>query len=270
MHTQKKHMITKNPKKPLSFSLGKLCLRFRIHILGNPSVLRICMIFLLYCTAVSFLLMGVKLFQEEQMAAKNVQKKIAQAASDNHTPYSVLYLPEEKTLQKGIAENVIRLHVIANSDSLEDQKLKLHVRDEIITDLQNALNGIHSKEAAEKIITSKLAEIHKTAKKTVLNSGYSYPVNVSLCNRLFPVKQYGDLTFPAGIYRALCIQIGSAKGHNWWCVLFPSLCFVNETTATVPEESKKKLKKSLTEEEYEFLSNPPEPHSLFLDWFSEK
>lgn len=232
--------------------------------------LKILIIFVLYCTAVSFLLLGVNLFYEEQAHKKILQKNISHAAAESTGAHSLLFFPEAQLLQKGIAKQVIRLHIKANSNSTEDQLLKLHVRDAVITDLQNSLKHATSQKSAESIITSKISDIQKTVKQKLAKEGSPYDAKVTLRNQLFPVKQYGDLTFPAGIYRSLCIDIGNAEGHNWWCVLFPSLCFVNETTAKVPAESKKKLKKSLTKKEYELLKEPPEAHSLFADWISSR
>ncbi|MDE7051390.1 MAG: stage II sporulation protein R [Lachnospiraceae bacterium] len=99
--------------------------------------------------------------------------------------------------------------------------------------------------------------------------------NVSLEERYFPVKSYGDLVFPAGNYKALCVEIGEAKGRNWWCVLFPSLCFVDETYAVVPDSSKEKLKETLSDEEYESLEQNKEEKGFFThlaiyDWFCRK
>lgn len=196
-------------------------------------------IFLLYCTAISFFLMGANLCLGNEI----VQNK----------------------LQKGIAKQVIRLHVVANSDSEYDQKLKLRVRDQIITGLQKDLQSAGSVKEAKKILSQKLSQIEKTAGHTLQSAGSHQKVQVSLKNRAFPVKRYGDLTFPKGTYQALCVEIGQAQGHNWWCVLFPSLCFVDETTAIVPEESKEKLKHSLTREEYDELTKEIEPHSLLFD-----
>ena len=170
-------------------------------------------------------------------------------------------------LQKGIAKNVIRLHVKANSNSMQDQILKLKVRDAVISDLTDCLKHIRSRREAEEQIVSRLAQIQQTAETRIQKEGYSYSAKVRVSDRLFPKKKYGDLTFPAGIYRSLCIDIGSAGGHNWWCVLFPSLCFIDETTAEVPAESKRKLKNSLTKEEYQLLSDPPKARSFFWDCF---
>ena len=164
------------------------------------------------------------------------------------------------------ANRVIRLHVIANSDTAEDQALKLKVRDSIIKNLQSSLSETASVRDARRQIIARIPKIQQKAQETVAGAGYGYPVKVTLGNQYFPVKDYGDLRFPAGNYEALCVRIGSAAGHNWWCVLFPSLCFVDETHAVVPDDSKEKLQDSLSQEEYEAL----EIHSAACDWITDK
>ena len=181
--------------------------------------------------------------------------------------------PEE--IQENIADNIIRLHVIANSDTDTDQSLKLKVRDGIIEQLQDTIAGTSSAAGAEKLLASQEDNIKNSALDIISGNGYNYPVNVSLEERYFPVKSYGDLIFPAGNYKALCVEIGEAKGRNWWCVLFPSLCFVDETYAVVPDSSKEKLKETLSEEEYECLSQDSKKDSFFIhsaiyDWFCNK
>ena len=155
--------------------------------------------------------------------------------------------------QKAIAKKVLRLHVIANSDSTKDQSLKLFVRDQILHSLQDDMKEVHSASEAKELVKKHLVQIQTTAQKALLSQNCNASVNVVVGKRYFPVKQYGDLTFPAGTYDALCVEIGKAKGHNWWCVLFPSLCFVDETTAVVPEDSKEKLQAALSEEDYNSL-----------------
>ena len=127
-------------------------------------------------------------------------------------------------LQKNIAKNIIRLHVIANSDSDTDQALKLAIRDEIIGSLQAALKNTGSIEQAENVLLSQKDEIYSSAQKVLAANHHPAKVTVTLEPRYFPVKQYGDLTFPAGVYQALCVEIGKAEGRNWWCVAFPPLC----------------------------------------------
>ena len=208
----------------------------------------------------SLLLTGIHIFCWQQQASFDIKYEKESPAQ----------------IQENLAKNIIRLHVIANSDTDYDQQLKLKVRDAIITSLQESLDGIDSIAQAKEMIQAQQAQIRALACRTVTGQGSSYHVKVSLCPRYFPVKQYGDLCFPAGIYDALCVEIGKAEGRNWWCVLFPSLCFVNETTATVPEDSKEKLKERLSEEEYQSLSEGgaeeegrPELHFGILDWLED-
>lgn len=148
--------------------------------------------------------------------------------------------------QKAIAKKVLRLHIIANSDSTKDQNIKLFVRDQILHSLQNDMKEVHSASEAKKVTKKHLTQIQTTVQKTLASKNCNFPVKVVVGKRYFPIKQYGDLTFPAGTYDALCIEIGKAEGHNWWCVLFPSLCFVDETTAVVPQDSKEKLQSALS------------------------
>lgn len=187
--------------------------------------------------------------------------KVTPAFFNNETirknPYKTL-TNTNRTIQKKIAKNVLRLHVIANSNSDSDQELKIKVRDSILSELQNGLADITTAAQAKQYVASKFQNIKNTADYTIRQNNYSYSTKVFIQNRYFPTKTYGDLTFPAGYYDALCIEIGKADGHNWWCVLFPSLCFEDATTATVPENSKEKLKNVLTKEEYSTLNRPKE------------
>ena len=204
------------------------------------------MLVFVYSIAFTLLLVGLKLFRLEQ----NVQSSEAK---------ETLIYPAENTekIQKNIANNIIRFHVIANSDSAEDQSLKLAVRDKIIGSLQDTLADADSIEEARLLLEQNSDTIKKTASQVVKDWKRKDEIQVSLCNRYFPVKQYGDLTFPAGDYEALCVEIGAAEGRNWWCVLFPSLCFLDETTATVPEESKDRLQENLSADEYHSLEDSP-------------
>lgn len=153
-------------------------------------------------------------------------------------------------LQQGIAEQVIRFHVLANSDEAQDQQLKLKVRDAVVEEMQGALKDIYTKEEAEQVIKDNLQTITEIAKDTLQEQGCSEPVTAYLMVNDFPVKKYGDTVFPAGKYETLQIEIGEAKGHNWWCVMYPSLCMVEEGMAVVPKESKEKLKEQLSQDEY--------------------
>lgn len=125
--------------------------------------------------------------------------------------------------QDALADKVVRLHVVANSDSEADQTLKLQVRDAILADAASELAGLSREEALEQL-TQDLPRLGKIAAQTVGEQGYDYPVTVSLKEERFPTKRYDDFALPAGEYMALRVQIGSGEGHNWWCVVFPPLC----------------------------------------------
>ena len=155
-----------------------------------------------------------------------------------------------------IKDKVLRLHVIANSDSEEDQALKLKVRDQVLATLKPLLENAEDRSSSEAIVRAHLSEVEAAARETAWQEKPGENVHAALTNTRFPEKTYGDCTFPAGNYDALRITIGEAKGKNWWCVLFPSLCFVDTVHGVVPEESKELLKNVLTEEEYESLFTP--------------
>ena len=158
-----------------------------------------------------------------------------------------------ETAQKHMAEEVLRFHVLANSDSKEDQELKMTVKDEVVSWLEAKMD-CDSLEETKNFIRSHLTGIEEGAEETGRREGYSYPVQAALEWTDFPEKSYGDVTFPAGSYEALRIQIGEAKGHNWWCVLYPNLCFIDSVQAVVPEKGKKQLKHVLTDDEYDMVT----------------
>lgn len=163
---------------------------------------------------------------------------------------------QQVEIQKEIAEEIIRFHILANSDSKEDQNLKLKVKEEIVRYLQSQLMEADCIEQAREIICLEEQNIERIARAVIVSEGYHYDVTASLERCDFPIKRYGDLTFPAGEYEALRILIGQSEGKNWWCVMFPSLCFINETYSVVPEESKNQLKYLLSEEEFNALLQP--------------
>lgn len=155
------------------------------------------------------------------------------------------------TVSKDLSQSVFRLHVLANSDNVEDQSLKYKVRDNVLSYMNDLCLNTKTKKEAIEVAKKHQDEFYKIAKQTIQNNGYNYEVNVQIGSFDFPTKQYGDISFPAGFYDALRIEIGEAKGQNWWCVMFPPLCFVDMTSGIVPDKSKKTLENSLpTEEEY--------------------
>ena len=104
------------------------------------------------------------------------------------------------------------------------------------------------------IVNNHLDSFKEIALNTIKENGYNYDVNIEIGNFHFPTKSYGDISFPAGNYNALKIEIGDAIGQNWWCVLFPPLCFVNSSTGVVPDDSKNTLKENINSESYEIIS----------------
>ena len=121
-------------------------------------------------------------------------------------------------------EELIRLHVVANSDRVEDQELKLLVRDAIITSLRQALADVRDTEQAKEYLQENLPMLHELANKTLDAAGSAQQAVVTLCREGFPTRQYNTFSLPAGIYEALRVTIGDGAGKNWWCVVFPSLC----------------------------------------------
>lgn len=164
-----------------------------------------------------------------------------------------------RQLQEGIADEIIRFHVIANSDSTEDQNLKLTIKNTLVEKLAPLLETASSITEARTVLSENLTLIRDIAEEEIRRNGYVYPVTVSLEEVYFPMKIYGDYTFPPGIYEALRVQIGEAQGKNWWCVMFPPLCFVDETYSIVDEDSDERLKYLLSEEEYEALKSKKTP-----------
>ena len=157
-------------------------------------------------------------------------------------------------VSNNIADSVFRLHVIANSDSKEDQELKLKVRDELLSYMNIISKDSTNKQEAMQIANEHKEEFIQIAVQVIKETGYNYTVNVQVGKADFPTNYYGDITFPAGTYDALKVQIGEAKGQNWWCVMFPPLCFVDVSTGIVPDNSKQELKQSLDNEEYDLIS----------------
>lgn len=157
---------------------------------------------------------------KDQGANNGIQKK------DTKTQNRILNYDEVK-------DTLIRFHVIANSDKDEDQNLKLKVKNQVIDYLYPYLNASESLEQSRKIIKDKMDEVKKLAEQVIKDNNYKYGVKVELSKENFPEKSYGKITLPQGNYEAFRIIIGSGQGKNWWCVMFPPLCFVDETKAEV-------------------------------------
>ena len=153
-------------------------------------------------------------------------------------------------LQPQIAEKILRFHVLANSDSKEDQRVKLLVRDAIGGMMESRLENATDLETSRQIVEENLDEIVRIAASTLKEEGYDYGVNAYLSKVQFPEKTYGEYTFPAGEYEALEVVLGEGEGQNWWCVLYPNLCFRGSVYEVIDEDAQKELKEVLTPEEY--------------------
>lgn len=176
----------------------------------------------------------------------------------------------DREIQEGIAGEVLRLHVIANSDREEDQKLKLKIKTQVVEYLDSLLMEDAGLDDTRDAVLTHLSEIENMAEETAAEEGFAYTVEALVEKTYFPEKTYGDCTFPAGEYEALNVRIGKAGGHNWWCVLYPGLCFIDDTYAVVTEEKKEDLKSVLTAEEFtEILKNPQEKKKVRIGfrWF---
>ena len=143
---------------------------------------------------------------------------------------------------------------IANSDSTKDQELKLKVRDRLLSYMNLLAKDCSSKEEVVELAKAHQENFKQIAKKTITENGFSYSVDIEIGNSYFPTKTYGDISLPAGTYDALKVKIGNANGKNWWCVMFPPLCFVDVSSGVVPDNSKEEMKESLNDEEYDLIS----------------
>jgi stage II sporulation protein R len=174
-----------------------------------------------------------------------------------------------ETTQKAIASGVVRFHVLANSDEPWDQELKAQVRDGILLAFRADLSASDSREQTKAYLQDHLNEIQECAVQIVRRNGYSYPVTVGMSRDFFPTKNYGDLTFPPGEYEALRVVIGAGAGQNWWCVMFPPLCYVDVTKSNednkeekseekneaLASKTKKQLKEAVGSSKYLILSD---------------
>lgn len=146
-----------------------------------------------------------------------------------------------------ISNNVFRVHILANSDSEEDQNLKLQVRDALIQRAEPLLNGVKTKEDAMKIVSENVELLQNTASEVIYSQGFDYPVSLSVTNMYFTTRYYGDVTMPGGFYDALRVEIGKAEGKNWWCVMYPSLCLYSDNSSS-------SMKEGLSERQYDIVT----------------
>lgn len=157
-----------------------------------------------------------------------------------------------------IPNDVFRFHILANSDSEEDQALKLKVRDKVLERTKILFDTANSKSDAEEYVKANLDAIEEIAQNEVYKNGYNYPVKAEVVNMHFDTRYYESYTLPSGMYDALRITIGNAKGHNWWCVMYPSICI-----STV-DDGKDRAKDALSDDEYSVVTDDKVEYKFFI------
>ena len=176
-------------------------------------------------------------------------------------------------ISNDLENNIFRLHILANSDSIEDQSLKLKVRDNIISYLEKICDNCNSKDDFINIVNLNSHNLKEIASNTVNAYGFNYDIDIQISNFYFPTKHYGNISFPAGYYDGLKIQIGDAKGQNWWCSLFPPLCFTDVSSGIIDENSEKDLKNNISEEEFSIVCSSNGIYKLkfrLIEFLNEK
>lgn len=155
-----------------------------------------------------------------------------------------------------LSQTVFRLHIVANSDSKEDQDLKILVRDAMIEEMDRILSteGSMTKEETMAFVQDMIPQMEEIGRQVVKQAGFDYDVSAMVCKRAFPTKEYLDLFLPAWDYDCLYVRIGEAAGQNWWCVLFPKLCFTEGIVGKLDPESEGYLEENLSEDTYDMIT----------------
>ena len=150
---------------------------------------------------------------------------------------------------------MLRLHVIANSDSEVDQALKLRVRDAVLFAGKNIFSSDDTRDEAIRKINKNRDLLLSAAEEEIKQAGFDYPVRLEIGNYFFPAKKYENLSLPAGNYDAVRVVIGEGAGKNWWCVMFPPLCFVSSSIGEIPEDAADTLRECLDNDEYALITS---------------
>lgn len=208
---------------------------FKLKNLAFIIIIGLCVNIFIGCTSINNKSTSVT---SNLVNAKSSDESKAGGNTKNGDKVEVLNYDEVK-------DSLIRFHVIANSDSDEDQKLKLKVKDKVIDYLYPFLSNSQSLDESRQIIKDNMEKVSKIAKQIINENNYDYNVKVELSRENFPDKSYGNITLPQGNYEAFRIIIGSGQGRNWWCVMFPPLCFVDESKAQVEyDKTEERIKSS--------------------------
>lgn len=162
-----------------------------------------------------------------------------------------------------LRENVLRMHILANSDSPQDQSLKLEVRDAILEHSEEIFGKTVSFEDFKNVSAENLEKIQQIAQSVIDEYGFDYKISVEKAKMFFEKRTYGDITMPAGIYNAVRVKIGEAEGHNWWCVMYPPLCIPMASEMTDDKEVEKEFFNS---RELDMIKYPKKYEVRFMLW----
>ena len=177
------------------------------------------------------------------------------------------------TPQEELSLKLLRFHVIANSNSSVDQYIKLKVKEAVVSAMQPYMSRCTSKAESIEVAKENISFIQEVATNTLNRYHVNQSVSICIENTYFPIKTYGDFTFPSGYYDSVRIVLGEGKGENWWCVLYPPLCFVDMSYGVVPESSKETLSSTLSKHTYNSLSEDKTKFGFrffpFLNWLLE-
>lgn len=232
---------------------GGILLTSVLHIAGGGSVRDVVSLF--REGNMKMLFAGQKISDEDQAELEAVfgDAGMARICAGGTETADGMYADVYEDAIRSPEDVIVRFHVRANSDSEEDLALKYEVRDAVLAELADGLKTVEDDGAALRYIMQKLPDIRQAARAVVDEAGYDYTISAYIVREEFPIREYGNLVLPAGTYRALRVDIGAAKGENFWCMLYPMMCYTMDAGAVVDSEDTEKLAQALDEESYEKL-----------------
>lgn len=232
---------------------GGILLTSVLHIAGGGSVRDVVSLF--REGNMKMLFAGQKISDEDQAELEAVfgDAGMARSNAGGTEMADGMYADVYEDAIRSPEDVIVRFHVRANSDSEEDLALKYEVRDAVLAELADGLETVEDDGAALRYIMQKLPDIRQAARAVVDEAGYDYTISAYIVREEFPIREYGELVLPAGTYRALRVDIGAAKGENFWCMLYPMMCYTMDAGAVVDSEDTEKLAQALDEESYEKL-----------------
>lgn len=255
---------------------GGILLTSVLHIAGGGSVRDVVSLF--REGNMKMLFAGQKISDEDQAELEAVfgDAGMARICAGGTETADGMYADVYEDAIRSPEDVIVRFHVRANSDSEEDLALKYEVRDAVLAELADGLKTVEDDGAALRYIMQKLPDIRQAARAVVDEAGYDYTISAYIVREEFPIREYGELVLPAGTYRALRVDIGAAKGENFWCMLYPMMCYTMDAGAVVDSEDAEKLAQALDEESYEklFVKRDAKPGDVkvklkILEWLQD-